>query len=82
MSETVFDGKFEHNIEIVKRDSNYFIRYDAGSHHVFWREDEISASDFLLIKRSVSNIMPVLIKLQKDLLNKGVDAYISNFKPD
>lgn len=40
MEEIVFGGLGSEGLEIVSRGGLYFVRYDAGSYNVYWREDE------------------------------------------
>jgi hypothetical protein len=69
------------DVEIWYKDGKYLLRYDAGSHTVEYREDEISKEevDFALISKS--NLISLLWKLQERLIKSGVSPYVSNM-PD
>jgi len=66
-------------VEVVLRDGQYFIRYDAGAHQVAWREDEISAEQAGQVQSGKIGVSQVLAELQCRL---GTDAYISNWNPE
>lgn len=72
-------GKID--FEVVRRDGKLYARYDAGSHHVQWREDEISEAEFAEIIASEDRRNSQLFRIQKRLLDAGVDAYKSNWNP-
>lgn len=67
------------SVQIVERESKYFIRYDSGAHQVAWREDEITQEEALGIAKNEDFVEEVLIKLQRRLLEAGKDPYISNW---
>ncbi|MET3931761.1 hypothetical protein ABIE51_003648 [Lysobacter sp. OAE881] len=67
--------------EVIERDGRYFVRYDAGSHQVTWREDEISADDLDVIRSSSEGIEIVLRAVQRRLLAAGIDPYRANWTP-
>lgn len=72
-------GKIE--FEVVRRNGKLYARYDAGSHHVRWREDEISEAEFAEIVVSEERRNKQLFKIQRRLLDAGIDAYKSNWSP-
>lgn len=66
------------DLAIWKRDGRYFARYDAGSHEVVMREDEISEQEATFAARGNEQATEMLFALQKRLLAQGVDPYKSN----
>ena len=66
------------NLEVVLRNGDYFVRYDAGSQQMVWREDKISAEEALKIESGKTGEYEVIMNLQRRL---GLDAYISNWTP-
>ena len=65
--------------EIWKEEGKYFALYDAGAHQVFMRKDEISEEEAKLASRGGSqNVMKILWKIQKLLIENGENPYISN----
>ena len=67
--------------EVVERDGRFFIRYDAGSHQVTWREDELSAGDLDVVRLNPEGVGIALRAIQKRLLAAGVDPYRANWTP-
>ena len=79
MEEKLFELNLDKDcLEIVLRDGQYFVRYDAGSQQVVWREDQISEAEAFKINSSKTGENEVLVNLQRRL---GLDAYISNWTP-
>ncbi|WP_139169399.1 hypothetical protein [Microbulbifer yueqingensis] len=70
------------SVQVIVRDSAYFIRYDAGAHQVVWREDVISYVEAMEIVKDQSCVERVLMNLQRRLLDSGVKPYVSNWNPD
>jgi hypothetical protein len=65
-------------LEVVKRDGRYYVRYDAGSQQMVWREDEITEDEAKKIASGRTGEYEVIIGLQRRL---GLDAYTSNWTP-
>ncbi|WP_342315413.1 hypothetical protein [Lysobacter sp. FW306-1B-D06B] len=65
---------------VVERDGRYFIHYDAGSHQIIWREDEVSAEELEMIRSGPEGLDAVLWAIQRKLLAAG-DAYCANWTP-
>jgi hypothetical protein len=66
------------DLRIFKRNSRFYLRYDAGAHQVAIREDEISEDDAKQVMRSEADATKVLFALQKRLKKSGVKPYESN----
>lgn len=66
------------DLVIIKDGAKFFIRYDAGSHQVAIREDEISEQEALQVKKGEAEATQVLFALQKRLTLSGVNPYVSN----
>lgn len=66
------------NMEIWARGDRFFVRYDAGSHQVAMREDEISEQEVRKASLSTEAAMKMLFDLQKRLIQAGIDPYVSN----
>jgi hypothetical protein len=67
------------DLEIWKEGDRFFATYDAGSHQVIWRKDEITGEEAELARRAP---MEMLFALQKRLSEAGIDPYIANFERD
>ena len=68
-------------MEIVSRGDAYFVRYDAGAHQVYWREDQISREELEQIKSGKTGQYDVFLALQKRIISLGEDPYKSNWIP-
>lgn len=68
------------DMEIWARGDRFFVRYDAGSHQIVMREDEISEQDAREASLSNESAMKMLFALQKRLIQAGIDPYVSNTK--
>ena len=80
--ETLLHGSLTNEgLEVVQRDAHYFVRYDAGSHLVQWREDEITEEEFRQVADSKESCVKVMFEIQKRLIATGVDPYTSNWNP-
>jgi hypothetical protein len=66
-------------IEVRQFGDRFFIRYDAGSHQIQLREDEITRDEADEAMSSSAGATRVLFGLQKRLMASGVDPYRSNF---
>lgn len=75
MNKTLYS---DDNLSIFERLGRFFIRYDAGSHQVEIREDEISENEAEVAASSEGGTTKVLFALQRRLLEQGVDPYKSN----
>lgn len=65
-------------VELFKDGAKYYIRYDAGSHQIAIREDEISEDEAKRVMVSSSEATRVLFALQERLTRQGIDSYVSN----
>lgn len=68
----------KNQLEVVKRDGKYFVRYDAGSHQEVLREDEITQDELHSILETPNGLYDVIIGIQRRL---GPFAYESNWSP-
>lgn len=75
MEKKLYDDGF---LVIFERDSILFIRYDAGSHQIAMREDEISEAEASLVMQGEKEATKVLFALQERLTKAGIDPYESN----
>ncbi|WP_155988059.1 hypothetical protein [Brevundimonas sp. EAKA] len=75
MTTTLFD---EDGVVLIKRDDRYYVRYDAGTHMVLLREDEVTSEDAKRLMRGDPYATEVLFDLQRRLLAAGEDPYVSN----
>ena len=67
------------DLEVFEDGGRYFAVYDAGSHQVAWRKDEISVVDAQLAATGREGALEMLWRLQGRLIKEGVDPYRSNF---
>jgi hypothetical protein len=65
-------------VELFKDGAKYYIRYDAGSHQIAIREDEISEDEAKRVMASSAEATRVLFALQERLTRRGVNPYVSN----
>ncbi|VVD91551.1 hypothetical protein PPN31114_01688 [Pandoraea pneumonica] len=80
--ETRVFGNIQHEgLEVVEREGRYFVRYDAGAHQIAWREDEISAEEFVMLKSGTAGQYQCIIGMQKRLRLLGIDPYQQNWVP-
>ena len=81
--ETVIWGKLQHDgIEVVRREGQLFVRYDAGAHMAQWREDEITEDEFHGLTVGTTSCSRTMLEIQKRLIASGVDPYQSNWNPE
>ncbi|WP_227245193.1 hypothetical protein [Paraburkholderia caribensis] len=66
------------DMEIWKRGDKYYVRYDAGSHQIGMREDEISEEEAMRASQGKNEAISMLSALQKRLIDSGVNPYVSN----
>lgn len=66
------------DIAISQEGDKFFIKYDAGSHQIAIREDEISEQEAMQVMENVDKATQVLFALQKRLSLAGVNPYKSN----
>ena len=81
MEKIVFGNLKDGGIEVVERDGRYFVRYDAGSHQMVWREDEISSEELVEIRSGKAGEYRTLLAMQKRLTNNGEDPHVQNWTP-
>jgi hypothetical protein len=81
MEEVVFGSLDSEGLEIVSRDGRYFVRYDAGTHNVAWREDEITELEADSIRGGRAAEHEAMLGLQKRLEATGVNPYEQNWAP-
>lgn len=80
--DTVVHGSLaEEGLEVVLRGGRYFVRYDAGTHAVQWREDEISPQELERLRLGGEDEYRVIIELQKRLEAVGENPYQQNWGP-
>ena len=72
-------GNISEGLEIIERNSVYYVRYDAGAHQEAWREDKISKEDAIEIQKGKKQEKEVLFALQRRLEKEGVNPYSSNW---
>ena len=82
MESCVYGNFNTEGIEIIERAGKYFVRYDAGSHQIALREDEISGVEFALIKEGGKSQIDALIQIQKRLTSSGANANQQNWFPE
>lgn len=66
------------DLEIYEVVNQFIVRYDAGAHQVVTREDEITEDEVLRIRSGREGMTEVLVALQKRLIERGLDPYVSN----
>jgi hypothetical protein len=66
------------DLSILEEDGRYFAIYDAGSHQVVMRKDELSKDEVERALQSKEDATQVLFGLQERLLRSGIDPYVSN----
>ncbi|MGF1868243.1 hypothetical protein L4D15_23850 [Enterovibrio norvegicus] len=81
MEKVIYGFVSQGSIEIVERNSKFYVRYDAGAHQVTWREDEITDEEVQTIIQNESAIPGVLISVQMRLKNQGIKHLTSNWCP-
>jgi hypothetical protein len=75
MRQQMFD---DGDIQIFREGVKYFVRYDAGSHQIEMREDEVSVDEVNRMMGSPGEVNNVLLSLQKRLQEAGENPYKSN----
>jgi hypothetical protein len=79
MEEKLFGLELKRDcLEVVKRDGRFYVRYDADSQQMVWREDEITQDEATKIGSGRAGEYEVMIALQRRL---GLDAYKPNWIP-
>jgi hypothetical protein len=63
---------------VSSENGKYHIQYDAGSHQIAMRKDEISKDDAENLAADPATIEDILFSLQKRLIAQGIDPYKSN----
>jgi hypothetical protein len=66
------------DLRIYEDQGRFFALYDAGSHQVAMRKDELTKAEADRATQSREDAIQVLFDLQKRLLAAGVDPYVSN----
>ncbi|BBF80610.1 MULTISPECIES: hypothetical protein [Asticcacaulis] len=66
------------DLQIWRRGNRYFVRYDAGSHQVVIREDEISETEAREGMKSGVAAVKMLHAVQDRLIQQGINPYTSN----
>lgn len=77
MDEKIFQFS---DMSIWARGGRFFVRYDAGSHQVVLREDEISEKEVREGSMSEDAAIKMLFALQNRLIHAGINPYASNTK--
>ncbi|MFM2479520.1 hypothetical protein [Celerinatantimonas sp. MCCC 1A17872] len=81
MEQIIYGNIYNESLEVVKRDSKFYIRYDAGAHQVIWREDEITKEEAESIIYNSSAVSSVLWNVQARLTQQGSKRPKSNWNP-
>lgn len=77
MSEVIFTG---FGIDIIKRDNEYFIRYDAGTIAMIDKESKITSEEALKAQRSERDAYEVIVATQtREGKNKPFFQRINSF---
>jgi hypothetical protein len=80
--ETVIYGNLQSEaLEVVFREGRYFLRYDAGTHQMAWREDELTEEEFQRLRKGRTDEYQVIIGLQRRLTAGGTDPHKQNWDP-
>ena len=66
------------DLDIWQEDNHFFAIYDAGSHQVAMRKDEITESDAMTVCNGTESATKMLFELQARLIKAGIDPYKSN----
>jgi hypothetical protein len=69
-------------LEIWQEDDRFYMIYDAGSHQVVMRKDEISEDEAELACTGLPKLSEVMFTLQKRLIESGIEPYKSNWSPE
>jgi hypothetical protein len=69
------------DLEIWQEDNLFYAIYDAGSHQVMMRKDEITKEEAMHACEGESSAVEMLLALQARLTKAGIDAYSSNYSP-
>lgn len=75
MNNKVFD---DGDLQVYEKEGKFYLRYDAGSHQISMREDEISPDEAEQIMRDPESATKVLFNIQKRLTLAGVKPFVSN----
>jgi hypothetical protein len=81
MERLVFGNVREKGLEVVERESRFFVRYDAGAHQPAWREDEITQAEFDKLRSGRAGEYETIIALQRRLSSRGEDPHAQNWTP-
>jgi hypothetical protein len=68
------------DLEIWDEDGNYYAVYDAGSHQVTMRKDQITEEEAKLASSGEEGATKMLFALQARLKRAGIDPYSSNIE--
>ena len=77
MKEKIFEFS---DLAIWKENEKFFAYYDAGSHQVMMRKDEISEDEARTACEGPESATRMLMNLQRRLVEMGVDPYRSNWE--
>lgn len=75
MSEMIFS---KDGVELFKRGSEFFARYDAGHLVTIFREDKVSEAEAAELMRGGDCAHRALLKIQRRLEAAGINPYASN----
>jgi hypothetical protein len=81
MDNHVYGNLGQDGVQIIRRDGTLYVRYDAGSHFVQWREDSITDEEAARIIEDGRNSADALLAIQRRLIANGIDPYVSNWNP-
>jgi hypothetical protein len=80
--EKVILGSLENEgFEVVLRGGRHYVRYDAGTHMVALREDEISESELGTFSKGGDFVTQALFSIQHRIKQAGGNPYEQNWAP-
>ena len=81
METRVFGNLANEALEVVQRNGHYFLRYDAGTQQMAWREDELSLAEFEQLRQGRPGEYSVILELQRLIRARGEDPNVQNWNP-
>ena len=81
METRVFGNLVNEALEVVQRNGHYFLRYDAGTQQMAWREDELSVAEFEQLRQGRPGEYSVILELQRRIRARGEDPHVQNWSP-
>ena len=68
------------DLEIWRDGNRYYAVYDAGTHQVTMRRDDLTEDEAKLACTDDESAIRMLFALQKRLVEQGQDPYVSNLQ--